>query len=155
VTAPGAAGRYDIYVVALCVDMRLAGARYGICCTGQFYFYGWSKCSDFEISTAGWPGCGEANAQTWVDEQPGFHVAMGVLDVYTYGEVSKFTLCPDQRVGYAEYCDGSQPEPACKQISNEASFSVMGFGQDGYDACPCYPCPITGSTWGRVKALYR
>jgi len=155
VDAPGAVGRYDIYVVALCVDGDLAGARYGICCSGQFYFYGWSKCSNFEIPTSGWPNCGEANSQTWTAQQPGSHVVMGLLDVYTYGEVSSLGLCPDPRVGFAEYCDGSVPSPNCKQFSQEWEFSVVGFGVAGYDACPCYPCALTGTTWGRVKALYQ
>lgn len=154
-TAPEIAGRYDIYIVALCVEGRMVGARYGISCEGQFYFYGWSKCSEFEIPTSGWPGCGEANAQTWREEQPGFHVALGVLDVYAYSGVSSFGLCPDQRVGVAEYCDGSQPSPICKQITDIKYFARIGFGQPGYDVCPCYPCPVNGSTWGRVKTLYR
>ena len=155
VDATGGAGRYDIYVVALCVDGDLAGARYGICCSGQFYFYGWSRCSDLELPTSGWPDCGEANAQTWTTQQSGSHVVMGILDVYAYGEVGSLGLCPDQRVGYAEYCDGATPSPHCRQLSQESEFSVVGFGVPGYDACPCYPCPVQATTWGSVKSLYQ
>lgn len=156
VTAPAGSGRYDIYVVAADV-IAVAGTRYGIFCDGSFYFYGWTKCSDFESPTAGWPGCGEANAQTWSVEQPGYAVTIGILDVYAYGGNSKITVGVDPRVGFAEYCDGSSPSAQCDQTVNSARFGWVGFGGlQGYMPVDCgLPVPVDTRSWGALKALYR
>lgn len=149
---PGQPGRYDVFVLALDVD-ALAGTRYGVCCEGSFYFYGWTKCSDFEISTSGWPAPGEGNAQTWSVEQYGPHVTMGILDVYVYG-ASKLGACVDPRIGKAEWCEGSTPSPLCDEISDSRYFGSVGFGQEGYN-----PCGFGGlgeeTSWGHLKSFYR
>jgi len=155
VDAPDSAGSYDIYVIALCVVDGVAGARYGMSCSGRLYFYGWTRCSDFEIPSAGWPGCGEGNAQTWSTVQTATHVGLGLLQVYSYGEPSRLCLGADPRVGYAEFCDGSEPTPHCMKVTSEWDFSCVGFGQEGYNACPCGADPVRNNTWGAVKALYR
>jgi hypothetical protein len=150
--APKVAGRYDIYIIAV-LTAGIAGTRYGICCGGPFYFYGWTKCSDFEIPTAGWPGCGEGNAQTWISERPPGQVTIGILDVYAYGSSSYVEACVDPRKGFAEWCDGSSPEPICNRVTDSVFFGAVGFGQSGYN--PCIWDYVEPYTWGAVKALYR
>jgi hypothetical protein len=151
VDAPGGTGRYDVYVVATNVT-AIAGTRYGLCSEESFFFYGWTKCSDFEIPTAGWPGVGEANAQTWTSEQPGPHVTVGILDVYVYAN-SIFCACVDDRVGFAEYCDGSEPSPLCNQNTDTWHFGCVGFGESGYNAC--WRDATEQKTWGVIKSMYK
>ncbi len=148
------AGRDDIYVIAIDVD-GIAGTRYGICCEGPVYFYGWTKCCDLEIPTAGWPGCGEGNAQTWAVEQLGPFVTIGILDVYLYATTQRIGTCADPREDFAEWCDGSQPSPICHKVqaSETLHFGWVGFnGNYGYAPCGG---PTESSTWGAVKSLYR
>jgi hypothetical protein len=139
VNAPSTPGRYDVYVLAVDVD-AIAGTRYGLSCDGSFFFYGWTKCSDLEIPTAGWPGCDEGNAQTWTVERPGPHVTVGILDVYVYG-TSSLSSAPDPRKGFAEWCDGSSPEPVCYRTSASEAFSTLGFGIAGVIHCEL-PVPV-------------
>jgi hypothetical protein len=155
VDAPAGPGRYDVYVLALDTN-GIAGTRYGICCTGSFWFYGWTKCSDFEIPTAGWPGCDEGNAQTWTAEQPPGHVTLGILDVYVYPGLPVLYTCDDPRKGFAEWCDGTSPEPWCCQLSRAEypkAFGCIGFGCGGYN--PCGAVPLEKTSWGAVKAIYQ
>lgn len=153
VTHGGVGGeRNDVYVLAIDVD-GIAGTRYGICCDGPLFFYGWTKCSDFEIPTAGWPGCGEGNAQTWTAEIIGPHVTVGILDVYVYLSSQYFKMCADARVGFAEFCDGSEPSPICHQTNDPQVYGWLGFnGNSGYAPCGT---PVELKSWGRVKALYQ
>lgn len=151
VEGPSGPGRYDVYVVAVEVD-RIAGTRCGLSCDGQFQFYGWTSCSDFEIPTAGWPGCGEGIAQTWVNEQQGPYVTVGVLDVYVYG-IGLLRTATDPRVNAAEWCDGSAPQPICYQTADQDAFGSIGFGQAGYN--PISEVSMQKTTWGAVKAMYR
>jgi hypothetical protein len=154
VDAPGEAGRYDVYVLALDVG-GIAGTRYGVCCDGAFYFYGWTKCSDFEIPTTGWPGGGEGNAQTWTSKQPGPHVTVGILDVYVYG-VSSMCACADPRKGFAEFCNADSPNPACNSTSASGAFGCVGFGKPGHSSCGWGGEGKKEQTsWGRLKATYR
>jgi hypothetical protein len=147
--------RNDIYVLALDVH-GIAGTRYGLCCDGPLYFYGWTKCSDFEIPTQGWPGCGEANAQTWGAEQIGPFITIGILDVYVYGTSRCLCVCADPRVGFAEFCDGSEPSPLCIEKTHSAHFGCVEFNGSGCGYNPCgTPVPTESSSWGAVKALYR
>jgi hypothetical protein len=150
--APGTAGRYDVYVVAVDV-VGISGIRYGVACAGPFFFYGWTKCSDFEIPTTGWPGCGEANAQTWTSEQLGPHVTVGILDTYHYGGLAVLKMDSDARVGFAEFCDGSEPSPICYQTTDNTRFGCVGFDCAGYN--PCSEVPVEQRSWGQVKAIYR
>jgi hypothetical protein len=149
-------GRFDVYVLALDTN-GIAGTRYGISCLGNFYFYGWTKCSDFEIPTAGWPGCDEGNAQTWTVEQPPGHVTLGILDVYVYAQAQAvLSAADDPRKGFAEWCDGASPEPWCCQIPKStyvAAFGCLGFGCAGYN--PCGLVATEKSSWGAVKAIYK
>ncbi len=153
--ATGDLGRYDVYVVAVDV-VELTATRYGICCSGgagTFYFYGWTNCADLEIPTDNWPGCGEANAQTYSLPQPGPNVTWGILDVYHYGGIQVLSICVDNRVGFAEFCDGSDPSPICYATTDGAHFGCLGFGCTGYN--PCSEVPVMETTWGKVKATYR
>ncbi len=143
VDAPSGVGRYDIYVIAADVD-GIAGTRYGLECEGPFYFYGWTKCCNLEIPTAGWPGCGEANAQTWSTEQPGPHVTVGILDLYVYPGGVSLSTCPDQRVGFAEWCDATQPSPICVKRTRADVFGKIGFGVPGYNPCSIVPVELAG-----------
>jgi hypothetical protein len=143
VDAPSSPGRYDVYVIAVDVD-AIAGTRYGLSCDGSFYFYGWTQCTDYEIPTPGWPGCNEGNAQVWSSEQPGWHVTVGILDVYVYGP-SSISTGPDPRKGFAEWCDGSMPQPICNQTWNPDAFSTVGFGIPGQIQCqPAVPVALGG-----------
>ncbi len=151
VEGPADPGRYDVYVIAIDVD-RIAATRYGLDCDGQFYFYGWMSCSSLEIPTEGWPGCGEGNAQSWSQEQPGPHVTIGILDVYVY-EPSSLGVAPDPRTGWAEWCDGAVPSPVCRMTVSPEAFGSVGFGREGYD--PSQEVPVIETTWGKVKAIYR
>ena len=155
VHAPPGPLRCDIYVIAMIMHMPVAGTRYGLSCDGPFFFYGWSKCSDFQIPTPGWPGHGEGNAQTWTAEQPGNHdnVTIGILDIYTYGGISELCICSDPRVGFAEWCDGASPSPNCYQYTSHFRFGCVSFGATGYN--PCETTPVRETTWGAVKAIFR
>jgi hypothetical protein len=151
--APAGTGRYDVYVIAVDVD-RIAGTRYGLSCDGSFFFYGWTKCSDLEIPSSDWPGCGEANAQTWSLERTGPHVTVGILDVYTYGDARSLSIDVDSRVGFAEWCDGSQPHPQCKETTNPDVFGSVGFGVPGYNPCSQVPVGLAGfSARSTVKGI--
>lgn len=138
VDGPDSPGRYDVYVVAADVD-RIAGTRYGLGCDGTFFFYGWSSASDLEIPTSGWPGCGEGNAQVWSQEQDGAFVTLGVLDIYTYGSPDRLSAAVDPRVGFGEWCDGTEPSPICLQQTAVDAFGSVGFGTPGLN--PCLPTP--------------
>ncbi len=153
-------GRYDLYLVATDVN-GIAGIRYGICCEVAIgttpYFYGWTSCSLLEIPTAGWPGCGEGNAQTWATEQIGPHVTLGIIDMYVYaGTNAKVGMCPDPRVGFAEMCDGSEPYPLCnKRFSDQyTAFGYIGINRYGFNPCGVL-CPVNEVTWGGLKSLYK
>ncbi len=156
-TGPMGPGRFDVYVLALDTN-GIAGTRYGLACEPQFmfWFYGWTSCSDFENTTAGWPGCNEGNAQTWVAEEPAGHVTLGILDVYVYPGMAHLKTDDDPRKGYGEWCDGSSPEPWCCQIAYDeysAAFGYVGFGCPGYN--PCGLVPVEQTSWGKLKATYR
>ena len=154
-TAAGSA-RVDLYLVAVDV-YGISGVRYGLECnvtsgTG-FYFYGWTNCADFEIAQAGFPGCDQGNAQTWSGEQAGPHVTLGILDTYVYpGTVAKLCVGPDPRVGFAEFCDGSSPDPLCNHVA-DGGFGCFGVNRFGYN--PCGEVPVESRSWGAVKSLYR
>lgn len=155
IVGPVGGARNDIYILAIDV-VGIAGTRYGLCCDGPFWFYGWTKCSDLEIPTTGWPACGGANAQTWAAEVSGPNVTVGILDVYSYPSTVSMSVCVDSRVGFAQVCDGSQPSPICFQTdgSDTRYFGVMGFnGTTGYN--PCNVVPTEQRSWGSVKSLYR
>jgi len=155
VDAPSGPGRFDVYVLALDTN-GIAGTRYGLCCTGDFYFYGWTKCSDLEIPTDPWPACGGGNAQTWGYEKPSGHVTLGILDVYVYAGVNLLYMCDDPRVGFAEWCDGSSPEPWCCKVTraeHPGAFGCIGFGCGGYN--PCGAIATEKTSWGAVKAIYQ
>ncbi len=141
VAAPGEAGRYDIYVIAAEV-VEVAGTRYGLFCDGPFYFYGWTSCADLEIPTPGWPGCAEGIAQTFSTPRVGPYVTLGILDVYSYGSPSSLSAGIDPRVGFAEWCDGSQPSPLCNSTTSLWAFGVMGFGEYGYNPCGVVPTEL-------------
>lgn len=146
-------GRYDLYVIALDVG-AMAGTRYGICCEGSFFFYGWTSCSDVEIPTPGWPGCGGGIVQAWSGERYGPHVTIGLLDLYAYGTSKLLSACADPRTGMGQWCDGSSPTPVCIEKTNAAYFGSVGFGTQGYN--PCNPRgPGQQISWGRLKSVYR
>jgi hypothetical protein len=152
------AGREDIYVIAADVE-GIAGTRFGICCDGPVFFYGWTSCGDFDVATVGWPACGGGNSIAWSGEQPGPNVTVGILDTYVYTGTQGICLCVDPRVGYAEWCDGTEPLPQCLSISPDnpnlmGYFSCVGFnGSPGFNAC--IPGPVEQRSWGAVKSLYR
>jgi hypothetical protein len=159
VDAPMGPGRWDIYILALDTD-GIAGTRYGLCCdppVAGFWFYGWTNCADFEIPSAGWPGCNTGNAQTWIVQQPAGHVTLGILDVYVYAGVGgMLCICDDPREGFAEWCDGTSPEPICltRTVAEKPQvFGCVGFGIPGYN--PCGIVATEKSSWGAVKSLYR
>jgi hypothetical protein len=173
VDAPAGPGAFDVYIIA--VDVQgIAGARFGLYGDGHFYFYssGWVRCGQFEVPTQNWPGCGEGNATTWTSEQPGPNVTMGILHVYAYG-VGRLWTGPDPRVGVAEWCDGTSPEPICVENFDETRFAIVGFGVQGCNPCyshypgcwtpgfdleiygACDAVSTHGSSWGAIKALYR
>ena len=153
---PAGPGRFDVYVLALDTG-GIAGSRYGLCCPeGSFYFYGWTKCSDLEIPTDPWPACGGGNAQTWGFQKPAGHVTLGIFDVYVYAGNAMMCICDDPRVGFAEWCDGSSPEPICLTRTvavTPQAFGCVGFGMPGYN--PCDIVATEKTSWGAVKSLYR
>ena len=151
VGGPSGPRSFDVYVIAAEVD-KIAGTRYGLTCDGDFRFDGWTACGDLEIPTDGWPGSGEAVAQTWGEEQSGPYVTMGILDVYVYGS-GLLSVAPDPRIGAAEWCDGSQPVPVCFQTTDPDAFGSVGFDRSGYN--PSTRVSTERTTWGRVKAIYK
>lgn len=154
-TNGGIAGeRNDIYVLAIDV-VAISGVRYGICCDGTFFFYGWTKCTDFEIPQTGWLACGKGNAQTWSVERPGPNVTVGIIDVFLYASSHCMCICNDPRVGFAEFCDGSQPSPICYRTSDPAHFGCVAFNGAPCGYNPCSIVPTEETSWGAVKSLYR
>jgi len=152
--------RFDIYVIAIDTE-GIAGLRYGITCIADdYFFYGWTKCSDLEIPTDPWPACGGGNAQTWGFEKPGGHITVGIIDVYVYGTATTLCTAEDPRVGFAEWCDGSSPEPFCNKTNEVAPavkdlyFGCVGFnGTSGVSRCDVIA--TEKASWGAIKALYR
>ena len=151
VNAPAGPGRYDVYVIATDVEW-IAQTRFGLSCAGSVTFYGWTGCADSETPDSGWPGCGEGVTMSWISEQPGPHVTLGILDVYVDGPA---TICSAvyPALGKAEYCDGSVPDPICAQLDDLYRFGCVGFGETGYQSCPA-PTPPDQTTWGLIKSLY-
>jgi hypothetical protein len=151
-----AAEHHDIYVIAVDVA-AIAGARYGLVCDGSFFFYSWQNCADLEIPTAGWPGCGESNAQTFFAEKPGPHVTLGIIELYVYPGANSMSTTIDTRTGinFASWCDGSEPSPICFETdgSDTRYFGQIGFnGQTGSNPCGIVPTEI--ASWGKLKAMY-
>jgi hypothetical protein len=155
---PAAGVRDDVYVIAVDVA-AIAGVRFGICCDGDFYFYGWTSCGDFETNSPGWPGCNEGVSTTWNTEQAGPFVTVGILDVFTYASSVELCACADPRVDFLEFCDGTQPLPICTKIYPDNPdwtkyFGCIGYnGNAGYN--PCSETPTLQKSWGAVKSLYR
>jgi len=152
----GATGRYDVYVVAADVE-AIAGLRYGLVVDGDaMFFYGWTKCSDFEIAESGWPGDGLGNAQTWSAEQTGPFVTAGVLDVYAYAGTNSLSTTVDSRLipPKAEMCDGTEPSPVCDDFTDAGSFGTVGFNGTSGDN-PCEGIPVEPTSWGKLKAMYQ
>jgi hypothetical protein len=149
----GGAGRYDVYVIAVDVE-GIAGCRYGVQVDGAaMFFYGWTKCSSFEIPSSGWPGSGESNAQTWGAEVAGPHITLGILDVYAYSGTTFFKTVYDPRVGKGEFCDGTEPSPICADITEPYAFGAIGFnGNTGTNPCGV---PVEPTSWGKLKAMYK
>jgi hypothetical protein len=82
------------------------------------------------------------------------HVVVGFVNLYLLPDTSaKLCADVDLRVGFAEFCDGSQPSPFCNQLTDDAAFGCVDFNQPGYNPCGCVP--TQKSTWGAVKSLYR
>jgi hypothetical protein len=152
-SAQSGPARYDIYVIGVNLRAPVATTRYGLLCDGPFKFYGWTYCSDFQNKTAGWPGCGESIEQTWVVEQDAIFLTVGILDVYVYGGESEISICADQRVGYAEWCDGASPSPNCETVIHPIFFGSVGFGREGFN--PCSADPVMQGSWGVIKSLFR
>lgn len=151
VHAPAGPGRYDVYVIATDV-VGIGRTSFGLTCTAGVLFNGWTGCSDAEIAGSGWPGCGEGVTLSWTSEQPGPHVTLGILDLYVYG-VTSICSGPDPRLGAAEFCDGSIPEPICVSKNDAYRYGCVGFGEPGYQSCPG-PLPPDQVTWGLIKSLY-
>jgi hypothetical protein len=117
-------------------------------------FYGWTRCSDLEIPSGGWPGCDEGNAQVWLSELAGPHVTFGILDIYVYGNTA-LRLGGDPRIGFSEICDGTLPDPLCRQVTDPEDFGSVGFGVPGYNPCEGAPvCDVSPSflDFGTVEA---
>ena len=159
VDGPSGTGRYDIYVMALDAD-GIAGTRYGITCTGNYYFYGWTSCSDLELPGPGWPGCNTGNAQTWGTTEQVGNVTVGILDVYVYDGATSICTTEDPRVGFAEWCDLTSPEPICNKTSEvelparDFYFSCVGFnGTPGVNRCGIIATEKV--SWGAIKSLFR
>jgi len=151
VNAPPGPGRYDLYILATDV-VGISQTSFGLTCTGDVLFDGWTACSDAEIPGVGWPGCGAGVTLSWTSEQPGPNVTLGILDLYVYG-VTSVCSGPDPRLGDAEFCDGSTPEPICVRMNDVYRYGCVGFGQPGYQSCPG-PLPPDQVTWGLIKSLY-
>lgn len=146
--------RNDIYVLAIDIT-EITATRYGLCCDGSFYFYGWTSCADLELPTAGWPACGEGNAQTFGVPVYGPHVTMGILDVYIYAGSLCLSICPDPRTGFGEFCDGTEPNPICFATADPVYFGAMEFNGGSCAYNPCNAVPVEKSSWGALKAIYR
>ena len=60
------------------------------------------------------------------------------------------------RVGFAEFCDGTQPAPLCLEKTQPSQFGCVEFNGSGCGYNPC-STPVEGESksWGAVKSLYR
>jgi hypothetical protein len=171
VNAPAGPGEFDVYVIAVDVD-GIAVTTFGIYGEGRFYFSEWTSCADLEIPTQYWPGCGQGNAVSWFEEQPGPYVNIGILHIYAYGGGLIWTGV-DPRAGHADFCDASRPNPLCVRFYDDPAYCILGFGEFGCHPCAmdaqgclapgfdleqygtCGAVPTNASTWGALKALYR
>jgi hypothetical protein len=148
-----ALAQYDIYVIGIETG-EITAVRYGLGCSGTFYFYGWTGCADLELPTGGWPGCGEGQAQTFGTPQTGPNVTLGILDTYIYGDSQTLSTTVDPRTSFAEWCDGTEPDPLCDETTDPLSFGAIGFnGQTGVNNCGTVP--TEHPTWAQVKSIYR
>ncbi len=173
VTAPEGPGDYDVYVIGVEV-YGISATRFGIYGEGHFEFMGWTGCATLELPTEGWPGCGEGIALAWDEAQMDQTVTVGILHIYAYGS-GRIWAGPDPRVGFAEWCDASDPAPRCDELYGDPAFGFVGIGMDGCNPCGCYtygggcvtpgfdlaaygtcaPVPVEDRSWGSIKALYR
>ena len=145
-------GRFDVYVLAIDTGASTA-VRYGLSCDGTFFFYGWTGCWTLELPTLNWPGCGEGIAHSG-NFFAGPIIVCGILDVYTYPASVSISTAADPRVGFAEFCDDTEPNPVCDRTTDPLAFNTVGFnGNPGVNNCGIIP--VVNRTWGRVKALYR
>jgi hypothetical protein len=148
---------FDIHIVAIDVD-EITAARFGLygeVATGPaFEFTDWRSCAMLEIPTDGWPGLGEGNAVSWGAPQAGPNVVIGFVTLYIL-PYTNAKLCADvdPRVGFAEFCDGSEPVPHCDRTSYSSAFGCVGFNRLGYNPCTCLPAQ--SRSWGALKSLYR
>lgn len=148
-------GRYDLYVLAIDVPFGIQETRFGICTEDDFTFYGWTGCGDYEDPSSGWPGNDEGITIYWTSVFfGGPHVTLGILDVYA-NPPAIIKVCPDPRVGYAEYCETDLASAYCQQATHPVFFGWVGFQQNGYVPCGYDPVPVERGSWGAIKALYR
>jgi hypothetical protein len=154
VTAATSGGdRIDVYAVAIDVE-AIAGVRFGLACVGPMFFYGWTSCASFDVPSSGWPACGESNSIAWNGEQAGPNVVIGILDTYIYTDSESVSTTVDDRVGYAEFCDGTEPLPICHNFTSAPHFCTLGVnGTTGVNGCSIVP--VVNGSWGQVKSLYR
>lgn len=149
-------GRYDVYVLAMETD-EITQTSFGITCTGDFAFNGWTSCADTQVPTAGWPECDEGITLTWASAQTGQQVVLGILDIQVYG-LSRLMASPHPTANHGEWCDGTLPTAECVQITNPGHFGYVGFaGLVGFNPlqAPCGSVPVERTTWGAIKALYQ
>ena len=98
----------------------------------------------------------------WGAEVAGPHVTVGILDVYIYGTSVCMCVCADPRVGFAEFCDGTEPSPICVNTGpgggmpgGSGHFGCVEFNASGCGYNPCSIVPVEQRSWGSVKSLYR
>ncbi len=142
----------DIYLVAVEVN-SIDGTRFGICAAfpENINFYGWTSKADVDDASAGWPGPGEGIDLSWGASQAGPFVVLGVLHVYAT-DSARLCLCPDPRVGYAEWRDGTTS--VRRKIGG--AFGCVGFGPGKLGYNPCGEVvPAESMSWGAIKSLYR
>jgi hypothetical protein len=165
VTAGDLNANYNVYlVVAETNPDGIAGISCGIA-YGSGLLIGWTRCSDLEFPSGGWPGSGSGNRITWANQTNcqktvvppnGVQVVAGWFSVYAYSRdriwITQNHQVPSPELVVAD-CNAaeSQIDPTA---AGWADFSAGEWG--GCNTCLTDYCiePVEGSTWGRLKTRY-
>lgn len=109
-------------------------------------------CGQYEEHTSDWPLSSSGTAIGWDLAQPDHLIELHWFAAYAEsGELpSTFELVEHPEQG--GWFIGDWPHTPMDPVAN---YGTLGFGMDGYLACPDGPVPTEERSWGSVKAEFR